>query len=133
VTATFRTLHRDDAHSEAAPDGSSVRVLLRVPGGAMTQFALAAGTTSRAVVHRTVDEIWLVLSGRGELSRRDGAHEEVVAMAPGLCVTIPVGTAFQFRARADAPLVVVAATLPPWPGDHEALAITGRWPASSDG
>ena len=50
-----------------APDGSDVRVLLALAGGSMAHFELKAGATSRAVAHRTVEEIWFIVSGRGEM------------------------------------------------------------------
>jgi hypothetical protein len=37
-----------------APDGSDVRVLLRLSRGSMAHFELGAGRVSRAVAHRTV-------------------------------------------------------------------------------
>ena len=52
-----------------APDGSDVRVLLKTPRGGMAHFELAGGRVSDAIFHRTVDEIWFVLSGRGEMWR----------------------------------------------------------------
>ena len=110
-----------------APDGSDVRVLLQLAGGSMAHFALHAGRTARAVRHRTVEEIWYVLSGRGEMWRRVGGQEEIVSMEPGVCLTIPVGTAFQFRALKDAPLSVVGVTMPPWPGPDEAVLVEGPW------
>jgi mannose-6-phosphate isomerase-like protein (cupin superfamily) len=79
------------------------------------------------VAHRTVEEIWYVLAGRGELWRRQAEREEVVALSPGLCVTIPLGTHFQFRAPGPEALVLVAVTMPPWPGGDEAYAVPGPW------
>ena len=38
-----------------------------------------------------------MVAGRGEMWRR-GEREEVVALAPGMALTIPVGTHFQFQA-----------------------------------
>jgi len=93
----------------------------------MAHFTLAPGTTSNAVVHRTVEEIWYVVGGAGEMWRKLGDHEETVVLAPGTCVTIPVGAHFQFRATGAEALSAVAITMPPWPGDDEALAVTGRW------
>src|SRR5215831_14219924 len=94
----------------------------------MAHFVLAPGQVSTAVTHRTVQEIWFVLSGRGEMWRRQGDREEIVALTAGVCLTIPLGTAFQFRALGDAPLAAVAVTMPPWPGDGEAATVTGAWP-----
>lgn len=95
----------------------------------MARFELAPGRVSRAVVHRTVEELWHVVAGRGELWRRHGARAEVVPLESGVTATIPLGTAFQFRAAADAPLIIVAVTMPPWPGDDEALVVAGPWSA----
>jgi mannose-6-phosphate isomerase-like protein (cupin superfamily) len=45
----------------------------------------------------------------------------------GLCLTIPAGTAFQFRASATEPVAAVAVTMPPWPGEEEAVFVQGVW------
>jgi len=82
----------------------------------MAKFKLEAGQTSVAVVHRTIEEFWYFLSGRGELWRRQGEREEVVAVGPGTCLTIPTGTRFQFRAGPAEALEALGITLPPWPG-----------------
>jgi mannose-6-phosphate isomerase-like protein (cupin superfamily) len=111
-----------------APDGSDVRVLCRTSRGSMAHFELAAGRASDAIFHRSVDEIWYVLSGRGAMWRRQDGREQVVDLAPGVCVTIPQGTHFQFRAAAGAPLAAVGVTMPPWPGPGEAVAVPGKWP-----
>src|SRR5262245_45995116 len=84
-----------------APDGSNVRVLLPLSRGSMAHFELSAGCTSRAIAHRTVDEVWYVVAGRGEMWRRQGAREETIPLEAGVCLTIPVGTEFQFRAGVD--------------------------------
>ena len=110
-----------------APDGSDVRVLLRLSGGSMAHFQLAAGAVSKAVRHRTVEEIWYVLGSSGQMWRRQGEREETVDLAPGTCLTTPVGTAFQFRAGDGGPLSAVAVTMPPWPGEDEAVFVDGRW------
>ena len=83
-----------------APDGSQVRELLSFPSGSAAHFELAPGAVSWAGRHRTVDEIWFILEGRGEMWRRDGGREEVVSLHPDLCRTIPVGTSFQFPTAA---------------------------------
>jgi mannose-6-phosphate isomerase-like protein (cupin superfamily) len=107
-----------------APDGSKVRVLLRVEGGSMAHFELAAGLVSIAVQHRTVEELWYVLTGIGEMWRRQGEHEEVVGLAPGASLSIPAGTAFQFRSAGPEPLTAVAVTMP---GLQEAFEVAGVW------
>lgn len=115
-----------------APDGSDVRVLLAGPRGGLAHFELAAGETSVAVRHRTVEEIWYFLRGRGEMWRQLDGHEQTVEVAPGVCITIPTGTAFQFRAMGEAdremePLAAIGATMPPWPGAGEAVIVDGPW------
>jgi mannose-6-phosphate isomerase-like protein (cupin superfamily) len=110
-----------------APDGSDVRVLLGLPAGTMAHFELARGKVAKAVRHRTVEEVWYVLSGSGEMWRKQGATEEVTSLVPGLCLTIPLGTHFQFRASATEPVCAVAITIPPWPGESEAVFVSGPW------
>lgn len=110
-----------------APDGSDVRVLLSTPRGGMAHFELGGGRASDAIRHFTVDEIWFVLSGRGEMWRSLHGREEIVALEPGVCVTIPVGTHFQFRAADGEALAAVGVTMPPWPGPQEAVPVPGKW------
>jgi mannose-6-phosphate isomerase-like protein (cupin superfamily) len=113
-----------------APDGAAVRPLCALPGlGSFAHFQLAPGEVSRAARHVTVQEIWYVVSGRGQMWRQqEGGAAAVVSLEPGVCLTIPLGTAFQFRAAAGAgPLRVVAVTMPPWPGAGEARPAAGPW------
>jgi mannose-6-phosphate isomerase-like protein (cupin superfamily) len=124
----FATLRLPDEPSIVAPDGSDVRVLLALRGGSMAHFELAAGVVSDAVVHRSVEEIWYVLGGRGQMWRKQGAREEVIALEPGICLSIPQGTHFQFRAAPDSAVSAVGITLPPWPGADEARVVSGPWP-----
>jgi mannose-6-phosphate isomerase-like protein (cupin superfamily) len=123
----FETKTLAAAPDAVAPDGTAVRLLASLAGGSFAHFELPAGAASHAIVHRTVEEIWWFVSGRGELWRRTGEREEVVAVGPGVCATIPLGTRFQFRASAEAPLAFVAVTMPPWPGEGEAEVVEGSW------
>ena len=123
----FETKPLAAAPDAVAPDGTAVRLLAALAGGSFAHFELPAGATSHAVVHRTVEEIWFFVAGRGELWRRSGDQEEVVAVSPGVSATIPLGTRFQFRASAATPLAFVAVTMPPWPGEGEAAIVAGRW------
>ncbi|NKQ58605.1 cupin domain-containing protein [Amycolatopsis sp. K13G38] len=111
-----------------APDGSAVRPLCSLPGVAsFAQFELAPDQIARAVAHATVQEIWFVLSGSGRLWRAHAGREEITGLEPGVCVTIPLGTSFQFRAGAGG-LRVVAVTTPPWPDTPgEARFAEGPW------
>jgi len=126
----FSTKRLPVARDATAPDGSDVRVLLQLKGGGMAHFELGPGKVSKAVAHRTVEEIWFFLSGRGEMWRKQGAREEVVPVEPGVCLTIPCGTHFQFRSFGYEPLAAVGVTMPPWPGDGEAYEVVGTWDAT---
>ena len=123
----FSTLPLPAERTVVAPDGSNVRMLLGLSTGTMAHFELPAGMTSSAVVHRTVEEIWFVVAGRGQMWRRQGEREEIVELVPGTCLTLPLGTHFQFRASAAEPVAVVGITMPPWPGADEAIAVPGPW------
>jgi mannose-6-phosphate isomerase-like protein (cupin superfamily) len=127
----FATMRLPAAPDVVAPDGSDVRVLLALDGGSMAHFTLAPGQASAPVAHRSVEEIWFVVGGRGEMWRRDETREAIVALEPGVCLTIPRGTRFQFRATGTEPLATVAVTMPPWPGDGEAYAVDGPWPPTA--
>jgi mannose-6-phosphate isomerase-like protein (cupin superfamily) len=111
-----------------APDGSEIRQLTEVGGGSMVYCTLPAGRTSRAVRHRTVEELWLCVAGRGQVWRRGAAREEITDVEAGVALSIPLGVTFQFRALGAEPLELVIATLPPWPGADEAVPVAdGRW------
>ena len=127
VQRPFETKFLPPDPDAVAPDGSEVRVLLQVQGGGLAHFELAAGQTSVAVRHRTVEEIWYFLHGRGEMWRKRGEEEEVVAVSAGACITIPLGTAFQFRVTGEEPLAAIGATIPLWPGAGEATIVSGPW------
>ena len=93
----------------------------------MAIFTLAPGAVSRPVAHRTVEELWYVTAGAGRLWRKRGDHEAVTDLAPGVSLAIPPNTHFQFRCEGPTPLVIVAATMPPWPGESEARPVPGKW------
>jgi mannose-6-phosphate isomerase-like protein (cupin superfamily) len=118
-------------HADAiAPDGSDARVLLTLPAGSMSHFTLPPHRTSKAVTHRTIEEIWYFLSGRGQMWRKQNDIATVVDVFPGVALTIPLDTHFQFRSHGTEPLTAVAITMPPWPGDSEAIAVKGEWPST---
>ena len=123
----FDTKHLGGEPDAVAPDGTLVRLLPTLPAGSLAHFELPASAVSHAVIHKTVEEIWYFLTGRGQMWRRSGSHESIVDVEPGLSLTIPLGTAFQFRAASDAPLTFLAITMPPWPGAEEADRVKGQW------
>ena len=117
---------RDDK----APDGSDVRLLPRMDRGSMAHFALPPLDVSRAVAHKTIEEIWYFIRGRGRMWRRLGSSEdpgETVDILPGVSITVPTGTQFQFRNDGDEALEAIGVTMPPWPGPDEAFQVKGIW------
>jgi mannose-6-phosphate isomerase-like protein (cupin superfamily) len=127
----FETKHLPKDRDVVAPDGSDVRILLGLKGGGMAHFELGSGRTSRAVTHRTVEEIWFFISGRGEMWREQEGESQIVDVYPGVCLTIPLGTRFQFRCVGEEPLAAIGVTIPPWPGEGEAVLVDGPWKATA--
>ena len=123
----YATTSLQDRIDEIAPDGAEIRLLSRTDGGSICHCSLAPGVISRAVRHKTVEEIWYFLDGEGEVWRRLDGQESIVAVKAGLCLTIPPGTHFQFRNSATVPLTFLCVTMPPWPGDGEAVRVDDHW------
>jgi mannose-6-phosphate isomerase-like protein (cupin superfamily) len=126
----FVTRYISERPDAMAPDGSEVRALAATNRGSMAHFRLPPGGVSKAVAHRTVEEVWYFTAGRGDMWRRSESGEETVAVHPGVSVAIPAGAAFQFRAAGDSALEAVAVTMPPWPGPDEARPEKGVWAAT---
>ena len=110
-----------------APDGSEIRLLVDGEHGGFAHCVLPAGKVSVPVRHRTVEELWYVIEGQGEIWRRREEDERVDQIRAGDSVSITVGTSFQFRAAASADLKLLLATMPPWPGKQEAVSVQGKW------
>jgi len=124
----FETMELPADFDILAPDGSEIRVLAQVSGGSMAHGSLHPGCVSRAVEHRSVEEIWYVLSGVAEIWRSNDVSEAVVLANAGMSITIPVGTRFQFRTMGEEPFRFIMCTLPPWPGEGEAMRVPEHWP-----
>jgi len=130
ASLAFPTKRISAAPDVIAADGSEVRVLCQLSRGAMAMFTLMPGAVSKAVAHRTVEEVWYVARGRGRMWRKIEDQEQVTELAPGISLALPTGAHFQFRNDGTQPLEIVAATMPPWPGDREAYFVEGKWPAA---
>ncbi|WP_114946647.1 cupin domain-containing protein [Microvirga calopogonii] len=124
---SFETTRLGALPDATAPDGSEVRILCSASRGSLAHFSLPSQAVSRAMAHHTVEEVWYFLLGHGQMWRRSHDREEVVDVEPGVAVTIPVGTHFQFRSVSPEPLAAVGTTMPPWPGEGEAFAVVGIW------
>lgn len=133
MTTPFASAQPAEACDVIAPDGSEIRFLPQVKGGSMVHCTLPPGAVSLAVTHKTVDELWYVLAGAGEMWRRQDGREEVVPLLPGTAHAIPLGTHFQFRNPGKEPLAFVIVTMPPWPGMDEAVRVADHWPQPETG
>jgi mannose-6-phosphate isomerase-like protein (cupin superfamily) len=110
-----------------APDGSEVRILAACSTGSMAQFRLQQGQASAAVAHHTVEELWFVTDGQGEIWRKSADDETVTDLKAGTSLSIPKGVAFQFRNTGAENLNIIGVTMPPWPGADEAYFVQGKW------
>src|SRR6187402_2941843 len=110
-----------------SPAGAEIRYLLEGETGGMIHSTVAPGQVNRATVHATVSEFWHILSGQGQIWRREGAYEETTALVSGVSIDIPVGTAFQYRCDGVEPLQFLCVSMPRWPGAEEATVVEGPW------
>lgn len=132
MRARFRTRREFDT---LAPDGSEIRILIAgqregIRRASVCEVTLPPGQVSRPIAHRSVEEVWYILAGRGEVWRQlPGEEGGIVAVVPGDCLAIPTGCRIQFRAPGPEPLVFLCVTMPPWPGPGEAVPLErGAWP-----
>ena len=92
----FATKRLGELPDATAPDGSEVRVLCSTSRGSLAHFTLPPHAVSKAMAHRTVEEVWYFVSGRGQMWRRSHDHEEIVDVEPGVAITIPAGPTSSF-------------------------------------
>ncbi len=112
-----------------APDGSEIRLLAdgrhQATKSSMVEVTLPAGQVSRPVYHRTVEEIWYLLEGEGQVWRcppdAEAASVPPQPVSPGDSLVIPTGWRFQFAASPETALRFLCHTTPPWPGEDEAV------------
>jgi len=85
----------------------------------LVEVVLRPGGVSRPVRHRTVEEVWYFLDGRGEV----WVEGETTRVTEGSTVVMPTESPFQFRTLGDEALRFLCFTSPPWPGDGEAVPV----------
>ena len=117
------------AYDAIAPDNSEIRELVDVSEASMVHCTLPVGAVSLTVSHVSVDEMWYVLSGQGKLWRsKPGTPQSmVINLEPGLAISIERSTHFQFKNTGKEALTLVIATIPPWPGEAEAIREKDFW------
>ena len=112
-----------------APDGSEIRFLVGsdqvAVKSSLVEVTLGAGQVTRPVWHRSVEEVWYVLEGTGQVWRCSPEADAETALPmdviPGDALVIPTNWRFQFSAAPDSPLRFLCHTTPPWPGEDEAV------------
>lgn len=114
-----------------SPAGAEIRHLLEGATGTMIHSTVAPGQVNRATVHATVSEFWHVLSGEGQIWRRDDTGELTTVLERGVSIDIPARTAFQYRCTGVDPLEFLCVSMPRWPGEAEATVIEGPWTATA--
>jgi mannose-6-phosphate isomerase-like protein (cupin superfamily) len=123
----WATAHLGEHCDYLAPDGSEIRLLPEVGGGGLCHCTLPPARVSKAVRHKTVNEIWYFISGKGQVWRKQGESEAVDEVRQGTSLTIPCTTLFQVRNIGDESLCFLIATIPRWPGEDEAVEVEGHW------
>jgi len=123
----FEKISLKEKYNYLAPDGSEIRLLAKARGGGFSHCTLHPGKTSRAVKHRTVEEIWYFLSGEGEMWQYKVGKPKKVKVKAGDSINIPVGNSFQFKNTGKKDLCILIATMPNWPGRQEAIPVKGCW------
>jgi len=125
---TIPTLELKELPDYHAPDGSEIRKLVRMNHGSMAHCILPVGQTSKAVRHKTVEEMWFVKSGKGKIWRSNGdKKKEPIDLYEGLSIGIATGEKFQFKNTGNIPLKIIICSMPPWPGPDEAERVDGFW------
>ncbi len=115
-------------YQHTSPAGAEVRLIFSNQLGGLAHCTLKMGKISKAVKHKKVTEFWHVLSGSGAIWRKNSQEECETPLQTGTSIDIPLGTDFQYRSNADADLVFICVTLPPWSGAHEASYVeNGAW------
>jgi mannose-6-phosphate isomerase-like protein (cupin superfamily) len=131
--------HRSEQPDTTAPDGSEIRFLIdhrhHTQGASVVEVTLPPGQVSRPVWHQTVEEVWYILEGSGQVWRcppnADPSTVEAISVKPGDALTIPTGWRFQFSSLPietegsiqpkplPGSLRFLCVTIPPWPGSDE--------------
>lgn len=127
MATTFEIKALSQQKDYSAPDGSEIRLLAEMNAGGLSHCTLPAGKISAAVKHKTVNEIWWCISGKGEIWQGYGPINETKPFQTEESFTIPVGNTFQFKNTGEEPLCILIATIPKWPDPNEAMLVTGHW------
>jgi mannose-6-phosphate isomerase-like protein (cupin superfamily) len=128
-TSEIRVLaYMKDGEMHLPPEDHEVRVPLLKKGGLLVHCTLLPNNTSLAHYHKTIQEVWYFVQGKGQVWRKQGDVEQIVDVEPGTTLTIPTKAHFQFRNTShDESLCFLVVTIPSWPGPQEAVRVAGAW------
>ena len=110
-----------------SPAGAEIRYLMEGATGNMIHSTVPPGQVNHATVHATVSEFWHVLSGRGEIWRRDESGEEVTVLTPGVSIDISSRYCLPVPLHRCGSAAVSVHHDAAWPGNAEATHIEGPW------
>jgi mannose-6-phosphate isomerase-like protein (cupin superfamily) len=89
---------------------------------------LPAGGAIKACRHKTVAQLWYVLSGKGEMWLAEpSGKEQTFPLSAGVSFVVHLGDSFQFRnvGKEDLQLYIVNTT--PWSGPEELIPVKNHW------
>ena len=91
----------------------------------MIHSTVPPGQVNRATVHATVSEFWHVLSGQGQIWRRDGRVRRQQFWKQAFPIQHPGRDRIPYRCTGVDPLQFLCITMPPWPGDKKRRSSRG--------
>jgi mannose-6-phosphate isomerase-like protein (cupin superfamily) len=114
--------HRNEATPFRTLDGSRVREIAHPTNSAcraqsLAEATVSPGATTKAHFHPRSEEIYYVLSGRGEVALETGDESATTcihACTPGAAIIIGPGVPHQVRNTGDEPLVFLCCCSPPY-------------------
>ncbi len=71
---TKRVKSLSEKPDELAPDRSEIRLLPSMKGGGLCHCTLRPRRVSKAVKHKTIEEIWYFIQGHGQFWRKQGTR-----------------------------------------------------------
>lgn len=129
---TFTTANLATTTSFLSDDGSEIRPMPSIQGVESVHCRLPKGGAIQASEHRTVSQIWYVISGKGELWLKSHAKKEtVLPLQPGVAVTVPLGYGFQFHNTGEQDLDIFIVNTTKWSGAGELIPIKNHWPLAA--
>jgi mannose-6-phosphate isomerase-like protein (cupin superfamily) len=109
-------------------DGSVIRTMPHMGQTESVHCLLPKGGVIQASRHKTVEQIWYVTSGEGEIWLKDlNGVESVIQLRKGTGLTVPLGFAFQFRNTGVIDLEIFIVNTTPWSGAGELIPVKNHW------